>query len=60
MGKVVKLHLEDQSEPVLHEDVVNTYEKGSFFCIYQKNEKVYKYPIVHIWRVTEAYGEHHE
>jgi len=54
----VAVHLKDQSQPIIHENVINTYEKGSFFCVYCGAENVYKYPLVNIWRVKEDYGYH--
>lgn len=57
MGTVV-VQLKDQSQPLVYEDVINTYEKGSFFCVYVSGEKVYKHPLRDIWRVKEDYGYH--
>lgn len=54
----VTVHLKEQSQPIVHEEVINTYEKGFFYCVYCKGEKVYKYPLVNIWRVKEDYGYH--
>ena len=54
----VTVHLKDQSQPIVYQDVVNTYEKGSFYCVYLKSEKVYKHPITDIWRIVEGYGAH--
>ena len=54
----VHVHLKDQSQPIVYENVINTYEKGSFFVVYVEGEKVYKYLIVDIWRVVEDYGYH--
>jgi hypothetical protein len=54
----VSIHLKDQSQPIIYENVINTYEKGSFFCVYCEGEKVYKYPICEIWRIKEDYGYH--
>ena len=54
----VAVHLKKQSQPIIHDGVINTYEKGSFFCVYCEGEKVYKYPLADIWRVKEDYGYH--
>ena len=54
----VWVHLKDQSQPIEYKDVVNTYEKGSFYCVYTKEEFTYKHPLVDIWRVKETYGYH--
>lgn len=54
----VQVHLKDQSQPLVYRNVINTYEKGAFYCVYCKGEKVYKHPIRDIWRVKEGYGKH--
>ena len=54
----VWVHLKDQSQPIEYDDVVNTYEKGSFYCVYTSNELSYKHPLLDIWRVKEEYGHH--
>jgi hypothetical protein len=54
----VIIHLKAQSQPIVHEDVINTYQKGDIFCIYVKGEVVYKYPIADIFRIKEDYGSH--
>ena len=54
----VTVHLKEQSQPIVHQNVINTYEKGSFYCIYCEGEKVYKYPLIGIWRIKEGYGYH--
>ena len=52
--KNVKVHLYSQSEPVEILDVRNTYTKDGLFCVYlRKQEKVYKFPVLHIFRITE-------
>jgi hypothetical protein len=58
----VKIQLKDQSQPTEYYDVLNTYVKAGFFCIYvleevdETEEKmVYKYPIQDIWRIKESY-----
>jgi hypothetical protein len=54
----VVVHLKDQSQPLVYAQVENTYEKGSFFCVYTSDEMVYKHPIADIWRIKEGYGYH--
>jgi hypothetical protein len=54
----VKIRLKTTSQPILHENIKNTYQKGSFFCLYDENEKVTKYPIKNIFDIEEDYGEH--
>ena len=58
MSNNVTVHLKDQSQPLVYENVINAYEKGSFYCVYVEGEKVYKHPIADIWRVKEDYGHH--
>lgn len=51
----VSVHLENQSQPIEFEDVVNTYQKGDMFCLYLSNGTVQKFPIMKIFRVVEDY-----
>ena len=51
----VEIHLKEQSQPILIKDVINTYQKGSLFCIYVKDNDVYKFPIDNIFRIKEDY-----
>ena len=53
----VGIHLHLQSNPIVVIDVVNAYEKGSFYCVYTEDGRVQKYPIANIWRVVEDYPE---
>jgi hypothetical protein len=56
--KRVYVHLYSQSEPVIISDVLNTYTKDGLFCVLlddDKDQKVYKFPIMHIFRITEFY-----
>jgi hypothetical protein len=54
----VWVHLKDQSQPIEYKNVINTYEKGFFYCVYTEKEMVYKHPLADIWRVKEEYGHH--
>ena len=54
----VIVHLKTQSQPIEHNEVVNTYQKGDLYIVYTSNEKSYKYPIADIFRVIEDYGHH--
>lgn len=58
MENYVHVQKIDQSQPIIYENVINTYEKGSFYCIYVKGEIVYKEPLALIWRIKESYGYH--
>ena len=53
----IKIQLKESSKELVHIDVVNTYQKGNFYCVmYRRPDgvyKVYKYPIANIWRVVE-------
>ena len=55
--ETILIQLKGTSQPIAHESI-NTYEKGSFYCVYTTEEVVYKYPINTIFRVVEQYGEH--
>ena len=52
----VKLYLNEMSQPIEYDNVVNTYQKGELFCIYF-DTKVHKYPVRKIWRVEESYSK---
>ena len=54
----VRVQLKETAQPVVHDDALNAYTKGSFYCVYVTDERVYKYPLADIWRVVEDYGEH--
>jgi len=54
----VSVQLTESSQPIVHKNVLNTYQKGSLWCVYAEDELVYKYPIVNIWRIVESYGYH--
>ncbi len=44
------------SQPISHEEVTNTFQKGNFYCVYvEARNLVYKYPIGNIFRVVEDY-----
>jgi hypothetical protein len=55
--KTVEVWLYQTSEPLIH-NAKNTYTKGELFCVYCADERVFKYPIVHIFRIVEEYGSH--
>ncbi|TSC99771.1 MAG: hypothetical protein Greene101415_1089, partial [Parcubacteria group bacterium Greene1014_15] len=45
----VKVHLYTQSEPVIRDNVRNTYQKGDLYCVMMSDGKtVYKFPLQHI------------
>lgn len=51
------VQLKQTSKPLIHKRTINTYQKGSMFCIMYvgKNDKMFvaKYPIDDIFRVIE-------
>ena len=51
----VEIFLQKTSQRITFEDAKNTYEKGSFFCVFTSDNKVYKYPISSIFNVKESY-----
>jgi hypothetical protein len=54
----VKIRLKNTSQQIEYEKVINTYEKGQFYCLYLDNETVKKFPIIELFDITEDYGEH--
>ena len=55
--KKVEVWLDETSEPIVH-DAKSTYTKGPLYCVYCEEDTVFKYPIMHIFRVCEEYGTH--
>lgn len=53
MSSKVSVHLYSQSQPVVIEGVRNTYQKGDLFCVMEIFGQVTKFPLQHIFRVTE-------
>lgn len=51
--KSVSVHLLSQSQAMEFTNVVNTYQKGDMFCVMTEDNTVHKYPIAHIFCVTE-------
>jgi len=50
----VKLELKETSQPLVLA-AKNTYTKGGLFCVYTADDKVQKFPVASIFRVTEDY-----
>lgn len=44
-----------ESSQAIEREAINTYTKGPFYVVYISTEKVEKYPLDIIWRVTESY-----
>lgn len=56
----VEIYLMETSQRIVFKNASNTYTKGPFFCVYLKDEnKVYKYPVAHIFNVAETYNDLH-
>jgi len=51
----IEIQLKETSKIITHYNVINAYTKGSFYCVYEEGEIVYKYPLNNIWRVREDY-----
>lgn len=52
--KVIKItvHLYSQSQPLVFENVRNTYQKGDLFCV-NLGSVVQKFPLTHVFRIIE-------
>lgn len=49
--------LVNSSQPIIHKDST-AYQKGSFYCVYDLDANiVFKYPVDHIWRISESYPQ---
>lgn len=55
---IVKVQLKESSQPIVYENVLNTYQKGDLYVVYTADELSYKHPIDTIWRIVEGYGFH--
>jgi hypothetical protein len=51
--RMVEVHLLHQSQPIVRGDVLNTYTKDGLFCVLRRGHLVEKYPVLHIFRITE-------
>ncbi len=49
----VYIHLYSQSQPIIAEEVINTYTKDGLFCVMFEDRDVDKYPLQHIFRISE-------
>lgn len=53
----IHIYLKNISQPIVHMNAKNAYQKGSLYCIMIRNyqqEVVYKYPISSIFRTVET------
>ena len=51
----VLIHMKDAAKPI-ERQALNTYIKDAMFCVFLDGNKVEKYPLSNIWRVTEDYA----
>lgn len=51
----VEIHMNEQSKPIVRENVKNAYTKGGMYCCYLITNIVEKYPLCNIFKVTEEY-----
>lgn len=51
----VKIELKETSQAI-ELVALNTYTKGPMYCVYMGENKVQKFPLGNIWRVTEDYS----
>ena len=54
----VIIHLIDQAQPIVYENVQNAYVKAGMYCICLTEHIVHKFPIDHVWRLVEKYEPH--
>lgn len=55
----VKIRLYQTSQPIVFKSATNTYQKGGMYCVYIGDEnKVFKYPLEHIFNVEETYASY--
>ena len=52
---MIKVWLKETAQHLVYENAKNTYQKGSFYCIYA-DEKVVKIPIDNIFKIEESYN----
>lgn len=50
----IELQLKESSQPIVLENVINSYQKGDMYCFYV-GDIVYKFPLANIWRIKETY-----
>ena len=50
----VEVHLLHQSKPVRITRVRNAYQKGDLYCVMTNIGDVFKFPIVHVFRIKET------
>ena len=54
----INIQRNETSHPIVYEDVINAYTKGSMYCILfelEGEKLVHKYPLCSLFRVEEDY-----
>lgn len=52
----IRIHNIDQSQPMIYDQVDNTYVKAGLFCLVRrKRNEVLKFPMANIFRIQEPY-----
>ena len=52
----VEIWLDETSQPIILA-ALNTYTRGPLFCVYTVSGRVHKFPVAHLFRVVEDYGD---
>lgn len=50
----ILIELMETAQPI-EVEAVNSYTKGPLFCVYLTDGRVMKFPVAHLFRVTETY-----
>lgn len=48
----VEIWLKGTAFPKIYENILDTFEDGSFFCVRAEEDLIYKYPVSNIFRVV--------
>ena len=54
---MVKIWFMETSQPIEINNEKNSYTKGKLYCVYTKDNLVYKFPINHIFKIEETYSK---
>lgn len=49
----IQVHLYSQSQPCEFDNIRNAYTKDGLYCVMQFDGAVYKFPVIHIFRIKE-------
>lgn len=56
----VEIQRNETSQPIIYDNVENTYTKGPMYCVMftiEEERVTHKYPLVSLFRVTEDYNK---